>query len=192
MVSNQWQGRKKMDLEKIARGVRLVLEGVGEDLRREGLQDTPQRVAEMLKELLEGMEQQPQLEAGFAEEVGGDMILVKDIPFYSLCEHHLLPFFGKVHLAYIPKNNRVTGFSSLTRLVDVFARRLQIQERMTQQIADAVMEHLQPQGVLVVVEAQQLCVSMRGSKKDTVRTVTQAIRGEISLDRVRLTSLFQS
>ncbi len=180
-----------MDLEKIARGIRLVLEGVGEDLQREGLQETPRRVAEMLRELLDGMEQKPVLEAGFAEEVGGDMILVKDIPFYSLCEHHLLPFFGKVHLAYIPKNNRVTGFSSLTRLVDVFARRLQIQERMTQQIADAVMENLQPQGVLVVVEAQQLCVSMRGSKKDTVRTVTQAIRGEISLDRVRLTRLFQ-
>ncbi len=179
-----------MDRKKIAEGVRLILEGIGEDPDREGLRETPRRVSEMLPEILGGTNQMPQLEAGISEEVGDDMILIKDIPFYSVCEHHLLPFFGRVHLAYIPRENRVAGFSTLTRLVDVYARRLQIQERLTHQIARELMESLQPEGVLVVVEAQQLCVSMRGSKKDTARTVTQAILGKISLDRLQINRLF--
>ncbi|OGB68220.1 MAG: hypothetical protein A2Y94_15850 [Caldithrix sp. RBG_13_44_9] len=111
-----------------------------------------------------------------------DLIVIRDIPFYSLCEHHLLPFFGKVHLAYIPRQNKVSGFSAITRLVDIFSRRLQIQERLTRQIANALMQFLDPRGVLVIVDAQQLCVSMRGTKKDSVRTVTRATRGEISPD----------
>jgi GTP cyclohydrolase I len=168
-----------MDESKIKQGVRLILEGIGEDLDREGLRDTPKRVAEMYREILGGSDPQPQLESGFSEEVAEDIVILKDIPFYSMCEHHMLPFFGRVHLAYIPKSNKVSGFSSLTRLIDIFSKRLQIQERFTQQIANSIMEFLDPLGVLVVVEAQQLCVSMRGSKKDSVRTITQAVRGEI-------------
>lgn len=171
-----------MDRQKIMGGVKAILEGLGEDSQREGLQDTPRRVAEMLEEILAGINQVPALEAGISEEVADDLIIIRDIPFYSLCEHHLLPFFGKVHLAYIPKQNKVSGFSAITRLVDIFSRRLQIQERLTRQIANALMQFLDPRGVLVIVEAQQLCVSMRGTKKDSVRTVTRATRGEISPD----------
>jgi GTP cyclohydrolase I len=171
-----------MDLPKINEGIRLVLEGIGEDITREGLKETPKRVAEMYQEVLQGIHQKPQLAPGFSEEVSDDLIVLRDIPFYSMCEHHLLPFFGKVHIAYVPQSNRVTGFSSLTRLVDVFAQRLQIQERLTRQIADAIMEFLDPKGVLVIVEAQQLCVGMRGNKKDSVRTVTQSVKGNISTD----------
>lgn len=171
-----------MDRQKIMGGVKAILEGLGEDNQREGLQDTPRRVAEMLEEILSGTNQTPALEAGISEEVADDLIIIRDIPFYSLCEHHLLPFFGKVHLAYIPRQNKVSGFSAITRLVDIFSRRLQIQERLTRQIANALMQFLDPRGVLVIVEAQQLCVSMRGTKKDSVRTVTRATRGEISPD----------
>ncbi len=180
-----------MDAKKIAEGVRLILEGIGENPERDGLLETPQRVAKMCENLFSGTGREPQVEAGFSEEVGDDMILIRDIPFYSMCEHHLLPFFGKVHLAYIPKQNRVAGFSSLTRLVDHFSHRLQIQERLTHQIADALMVSLKPAGVLVIVEAQQLCVSMRGSKKDSVRTVTQALRGDISPDRLQMNKIFE-
>ncbi|MBN2365299.1 MAG: GTP cyclohydrolase I FolE [Calditrichaeota bacterium] len=168
-----------MDQSKIMRGVQLILEGIGEDADREGLKETPRRVAEMCGEILEGIEIRPELQPGFSEEISNDVIILKDIPFYSVCEHHLLPFFGRVHLAYIPEHNRVSGFSAITRVIDIFSRRLQIQERLTQQIADTVMASLQPAGVAVVVEAQQLCVSMRGGRKDSVRTVTQAVRGEI-------------
>ena len=171
-----------MDLHKINEGIRLVLEGIGEDLSREGLKETPRRVAEMYQEVLQGIQQKPHLAAGFSEEVSDDLIVIRDIPFYSMCEHHLLPFFGKVHIAYIPQSNKVTGFSSLTGLVDIFARRLQIQERLTRQIADTIVEFLNPKGVLVIVEAQQLCVSMRGNKKDSVRTVTKSVKGHISSD----------
>jgi len=171
-----------MDRQKIMRGVTDILEGLGEDIQREGLRDTPRRVAEMLEEILAGINQTPVLEAGISEEAADDLIIMRDIPFYSICEHHLLPFFGKIHLAYIPKENKVSGFSALTRLVDTFSHRLQIQERLTQQLANALMQSLDPKGVLVVIEAQQLCVSMRGTKKDAVRTITRALRGEISPD----------
>lgn len=175
-----------MDLQKISHGVRLILEGAGEDIHREELQKTPQRVAEMLQEILNGIHRKPELEAGISETVGDDVISIKDIPFYSMCEHHLLPFFGKVHIAYIPRENRVAGFSSIARVVEIFARRLQIQERFTYQIADTIMEALNPQGVLVLVQAQQLCVSMRGTNKDSVRTETQALRGDMPIDKLHL------
>ncbi len=180
-----------MDLAKIEKGVRLILEGVGEDVYRDGIKDTPKRVAQMYEEILSGINQKPEIEAGFSEEVGDDIILIKDIPFYSMCEHHLLPFFGKVHLAYAPQNNLVAGFSTLTKLVEIYSRRLQLQERLTHQIADAIMEQLKPRGTIVVIEAQQLCVSMRGSKKDVVRMVTQALRGEISIERLQFNQLFK-
>jgi GTP cyclohydrolase I len=178
-----------MDLNKISEGIRLVLEGIGEDISREGLTETPKRVAEMFQEILQGIHQEPHLTAGISEEVSDDLIVIRDIPFYSMCEHHLLPFFGKIHIAYIPQSNKVTGFSSLTRLVDVFAHRLQIQERLTRQIADAIMDFLNPKGVLVFVEAQQLCVSMRGSKKDAVRTVTKSVKGDVSSDCLEIFGL---
>jgi GTP cyclohydrolase IA len=171
-----------MDRQKIMGGVKAILEGLGEDNQREGLQDTPRRVAEMLEDILSGINQTPVLEADISEEVVDDLIIIRDVPFYSICEHHLLPFFGKVHLAYIPKHNKISGFSAITRLVDSFSHRLQIQERFTRQIADAMMKFLDPRGVLVIVEAQQLCVSMRGTKKDSVKTVTRASRGEMSPD----------
>ncbi len=168
-------------------GIRLVLEGAGEDMNREGLRDTPRRLAEMLEEILDGTNREPELDAGITEKMADDVIVIRDIPFYSMCEHHLLPFFGRVHIAYVPRDNRVTGFSSITRLVDTFARRLQIQERLTQQIADTLMQSLNPKGAMVIVTAQQLCVSMRGSKKDSVRTVTRALRGEIPRDCLPMT-----
>lgn len=180
-----------MDHRKIMQGVRLILEGVGEDLTREGLKETPRRVAEMCEDILFGINQEPELTAGFSAEVAEDVIILRDIPFYSLCEHHLLPFFGKVHLAYIPRDNKVTGFSNLTSLIDTYSRRLQLQERLTGQIAQAIMDALQPSGVLVVLEAQQLCVSMRGAKKDSVRTITQAVRGEIPPNVIHLLDLQQ-
>jgi len=175
-----------MDLQKINDGIRLVLEGIGENVSREGLKNTPRRVAEMYHEILQGIDQEPTLEAGFSEEVTDDLIVIRDVPFYSMCEHHLLPFFGKVHIAYVPKSNKVAGFSALTRLVDVFAQRLQIQERLTRNIADAIEKFLSPKGVLVMIEAQQLCVSMRGNKKDSVRTITKSMHGEISSDCLQM------
>ncbi len=171
-----------MDREKIIQGVRLVLEGIGEDVKRPGLQKTPERVATMLEEILAGYSRKPQIEADISEAVAHNTIIIRGISFYSMCEHHLLPFFGEVHIAYRPAQNRIAGFSAFAHLVETYARRLQLQERMTNQIADAIMEQLQPEGVLVVVEARQLCVSMRGSRKDGVRTETRAMRGNISAD----------
>lgn len=168
-----------MDREKIEQGVRLILEGVGEDLKREGLRDTPRRVAAMYEEILCGMSQDPLqiLSVTFGED-HDEMVMVKDIPLYSMCEHHLMPFIGKAHVAYIPsEDGRITGISKLARVVDVFTRRLQVQERLTTQIADAMVEALDPQGVMVVVEAEHLCMSMRGVKKPGSLTVTSAVRG---------------
>ncbi len=179
-----------MNPEKIQKGVKLILEGIGEDLDREGLRNTPERVAEMFEEILEGVNREPEITAGISEEINDDIILLKDIPFYSMCEHHLLPFFGKVHIAYMPSANKVTGFSTITRTVTLLSRRLQIQERFTNQIADLLMQKLAPKGVVVYVVAQHLCVSMRGSKKEGVKTVTQSIRGEVPLHRLRVNGLF--
>jgi len=170
-----------IDQEKIKEGVRLLLEGIGEDINREGLKDTPDRIARMYGEIFGGMFEDAgvHLSKVFAVEdevAGDDMVLEKDIVFYSMCEHHLLPFYGKAHVAYIP-NGKVVGLSKLARTVEVYARRPQIQEQMTGQIADAIMEHLAPKGVMVVVEAEHMCMTMRGVKKPGSKTVTVACRG---------------
>lgn len=170
---------RKMDLEKIEAGVRLILEGVGEDPNREGLLKTPARVARMYEECFAGLYQDPAIhfETTF-DEHHEEMVLVRDIPFYSMCEHHLAPFFGKAHVAYIPAaDGRICGLSKLARLVDVFARRPQVQERLTSQVADTLMEQLNPQGAIVVMEAEHLCMSMRGVKKAGSKTTTSAVRG---------------
>ena len=168
-----------MDHDKIKEGVRLLLEGIGEDPQREGLLDTPRRVAEMFEEIFAGLEQDPaeHFKVMFNED-HREMILVRDIPLYSMCEHHLVPFIGKAHIAYIPgKDGRICGLSKLARLVDVFARRPQVQERLTSQIAEEIVKHLDPAGVIVVVEAEHLCMSMRGVRKPGTTTTTSAVRG---------------
>ncbi len=168
-----------MDREKIERGVRLILEGIGEDPQREGLIETPRRVADMYEEIFAGLAQDPAEHfcVTFSED-HQEMVLVRDIPLYSVCEHHLVPFMGRAHVAYIPgKHGRICGLSKLARVVDVYARRPQVQERMTSQIADTIVEHLDPQGVLVVIEAEHLCMSMRGVKKPGAITTTSAVRG---------------
>lgn len=166
-----------IDQEKVQEAVRLLLEGIGEDPDREGLRDTPYRVAKMYQELVGGMEQDAKepLSRVFPAEKA-EMVLEKDIVFYSVCEHHLLPFFGKVHIAYIP-DGKVVGLSKLARTVEIYSRRLQIQEQMTGQIADAVMEYLAPRGVMVMTEAEHMCMTMRGVKKTGSRTVTISSRG---------------
>jgi len=167
-----------VDLKKIARGVKLILEGVGEEPERPGLKDTPQRVARMFSEILGGLKENPakQLQA-IQSEKHDEMVLIKNIPLYSMCEHHLLPFAGVAHIAYIPKAGRIVGLSKIARVVDILCRRLQIQERLTKQIADLIMEHLKPLGVMVVIEAEHMCMSMRGAKKPKSSTVTSALRG---------------
>ncbi len=163
--------------EKIKEGVRLLLEGIGEDTEREGLLETPERIARMYGEIYSGMEDSVKgyLSKTFHTE-NTEMVLERDIVFYSMCEHHMLPFFGKVHIAYIPEG-KVVGLSKLARCVEVYARRLQIQERMTEQIAEAVMEHLSPKGVMVMVEAEHMCMTMRGIKKPGSHTLTYAVKG---------------
>lgn len=166
-----------VDQEKIREAVKLLLEGIGEDVSREGLAETPDRIARMYEELFAGMDTDAgeHLSKVFSVE-NSQMVLVKDIEFQSMCEHHMLPFFGRAHIAYIP-NGKVTGLSKIARTVEVYARRLQIQERMTGQIADAMMEHLAPQGVMVVLEAEHMCMTMRGIRKPGSKTVTIAARG---------------
>ncbi len=167
-----------MDTKKIATAVRMILEAIGEDPDREGLLDTPKRVARMYQEIFQGLETDPKqfLQVLFTEE-HDEMVLVKDIPFYSMCEHHLLPFFGKAHVAYIPARGKITGLSKLARVVETVAKRPQLQERLTSQVADLIMEALQPLGVLVVVEAEHMCMTMRGVKKSGSLTTTSAVRG---------------
>jgi len=168
-----------MDRDKIAEGVRLILEGVGEDPAREGLLDTPRRVADMYAEVFAGLDQDAADHFCVTFNEGHqEMVLVRDIPLYSICEHHLVPFMGRAHVAYIPgKEGRICGLSKLARVVDVFARRPQVQERMTSQIADTIVENLNPQGVMVVIEAEHLCMSMRGVQKPGAITTTSAVRG---------------
>ncbi len=168
-----------VDKERVARAVGELLAAIGEDADRDGLVETPRRVAAMYEELFAGLSDDParHLTVTFAAE-HDEMVMVRDIPFASLCEHHLVPFIGRAHVAYIPADDgRITGLSKLARLVDGFARRLQVQERMTTQIADAIESALSPRGVLVVVEAEHLCMSMRGVKKPGTLTVTSAVRG---------------
>lgn len=172
------KGLKAVDLKKIEKGVKLILEGVGEDPQRPGLQETPQRVACMFKEILCGIEEDPaeHLKA-IQSEKHDEMVLIKNIPLYSTCEHHLLPFAGVAHVAYIPKGGRIVGLSKIARVVDILSRRLQVQERLTKQVADLIDEHLRPLGVMVVIEAEHMCMSMRGPKKPKSLTVTSAVRG---------------
>lgn len=172
-----------VDKEKIAAGVKLLLEGIGEDLEREGLKETPDRIARMYEEIFAGMSEDPSVHLSKRFHVeDNQMILEKDIPFYSMCEHHLLPFFGNAHVAYIP-NGEVLGLSKLARTVEVFARRPQLQERMTAQIADAIMKDLAPQGVMVMIEAKEhMCMTMRGVKKPGSKTVTCVARGCFAKD----------
>ncbi|MDO7786123.1 GTP cyclohydrolase I FolE [Desulforamulus aquiferis] len=166
------------DLPKIEKAVKMILEAIGEDPNREGLVETPTRVAKMYQEIFAGIGENPaaHLDKTFSEE-HEEMVLVKDIPLFSMCEHHLVPFLGKAHVCYIPRNGKVTGLSKLARLVEGFARRPQLQERLTKQIADAVMDRLNPYGVVVVVEAEHLCMSMRGVRAPGAHTVTSAVRG---------------
>ncbi len=165
------------DQEKIRQAVRLFLEGIGEDPEREGLKDTPDRIARMCSELYGGMDEDAgmHLARTFSAD-NSEMVLEKDITFYSMCEHHALPFYGKAHIAYIP-DGKVVGLSKLARTVEVFARRLQIQEQLTGQIADALMEYMKPRGAIVMLEAEHMCMTMRGIKKPGSQTVTLAKRG---------------
>jgi len=173
----------KVDLEKIARGVRLMLEGIGEDPDREGLLKTPERVAQFYAELTEGMwidvEEQIVPLPGDSHD---EMVIVKDISIASVCEHHLAPFVGKCHIAYIPKNGRIIGLSKLARIAETFARRLQVQERLTQQIAKTLFDKLEPVGVMVVIEAEHTCMTLRGVKKPGAITVTSAVLGGFRKD----------
>mgnify|MGYP000615259535 CR=1 FL=1 len=166
-----------MDDKKIEEGVRLFLEGIGEDVNREGLLDTPARVARMCHQIYGGLDLDPgeHLQKQF-ESVNNNMVIEKDITFYSTCEHHLLPFYGKAHIAYIP-DGKVVGLSKLARTVEVFARRLQLQEQLTSQIADALMEYMQPKGAIVMIEAEHMCMAMRGIKKIGSKTVTSKKTG---------------
>ncbi|WP_456341955.1 GTP cyclohydrolase I FolE [Thermovibrio sp.] len=178
------------DKERIEKAVREILIAIGEDPDREGLRDTPKRVAKMYEEVLSGYNDSPENHLVLFTEKYDEMIIVKDIPIYSMCEHHMLPFFGKAHVAYIPGDSKVTGLSKLARIVDVYAKRLQLQERMTEQIADAIMEKLKAKGVMVVVEAQHLCMIMRGVKKPGSYTVTSAVKGVMRKEPTRMEALF--
>jgi GTP cyclohydrolase I len=168
----------EIDQGRIEKAVREIIEALGEDPEREGLLDTPQRVAAFYAEVFDGIHRDPGdvVDAFFGEEHYQEIVMVREIPFYSMCEHHFVPFHGQAHVAYIPKG-RVTGLSKLARLVEGFARRPQMQERLTAQVADALAERLEPLGVMVVVEAEHLCMSMRGVKKPGATTVTSAVRG---------------
>ncbi|MBM3118544.1 MAG: GTP cyclohydrolase I FolE [Chloroflexi bacterium] len=168
-----------VDITKIKTAVYSIIEAIGDDPQREGLQGTPQRIAEMYTELFSGLDMDAKAELTVGFEVGHrEMVILRDIPFYSMCEHHLLPFYGVAHIGYIPNHEgRVVGVSKLARVVEIFAKRPQLQERMTTQIADAIVEAIQPDGVAVVIQAEHLCMTMRGIKKPGSNVVTSATRG---------------
>lgn len=170
-----------IDQARVAAAVREILIGIGEDPDRDGLRDTPDRVARSYAEMFTGLEQDAADVLSTTFNLGHDeMVLVRDIEVWSTCEHHLLPFTGVAHVAYIPSHGRITGLSKLARLVDVYAKRPQVQERLTSEVADALVEHLQPQGVMVVVECEHLCMTMRGVRKPGSKTVTSAVRGVLN------------
>nr|WP_276323772.1 GTP cyclohydrolase I FolE [Planococcus halocryophilus] len=177
---------QKVDLDKIEQAVSMILEAVGEDTSREGLQDTPKRVAKMYAEVFSGLKEDPKeyFKTVF-HEGHEELVLVKDIPFYSMCEHHLVPFFGKAHIAYIPRDGVVTGLSKLARAVETVSKRPQLQERITSSIAESLMETLNPHGVYVMVEAEHMCMTMRGIKKPGAKTVTAVSRGILETDAVK-------
>lgn len=171
-----------IDHSKIEQAVRLFLEGIGEDVSREGLRDTPDRIARMCEELYSGTDEDAAVHLSKTFSIdSNEMVIERDITFYSTCEHHILPFYGKAHIAYLP-DGKVVGLSKLARTVEAFARRLQLQEQLTGQIADALMEHMQPKGALVLIEAEHMCMTMRGIKKPGSRTVTIAKRGVFETD----------
>lgn len=184
-MSDDWPSREfppidtPMDLDRIAKAVREILEAIGEDPDRDGLRDTPVRVARMYAEICSGLHEPGEEHLQVTFEAGHDeMVMVRDVPLYSLCEHHLIPFIGRAHVAYIPGDDgRITGLSKLARLVDAYARRPQVQERLTVQVADEIDTRLRPKGVMVVVEAEHLCMTMRGVRKAGSTTVTSAVRG---------------
>jgi len=184
-VTDIEQGKKpaEVDLDRLARGVRLILEGIGEDPDREGLRETPRRVAEMYAELTAGMREDPsQHVVPLSGNKHDEMVIVKDISIASLCEHHLAPFVGKCHIAYIPKDGKILGVSKLARLSETFARRLQLQERLTSEIENTLFERLKPLGVMVVIEAEHTCMTLRGVKKPGAMTVTSAVLGGFRKD----------
>ncbi len=186
------ESNRNIDLDKIAEGVRLILEGIGEDLARPGIAETPRRVAEMYAEVCGGMHEDPTSELKvITSETHDEIVMVKDIPLFSLCEHHLAPFVGSAHIAYIPKDGRIVGLSKLARIADIFARRLQVQERLTTQIAELLYHgELRPKGVMVVIEAVHLCMVMRGVKKPGATTITSAVRGVFRSDeRTRIEAM---
>ena len=174
---------KMVDQKKVQEAIKLLLEGIGEDTDREGLKETPERIGRMYEEICGGMDQDAgeHLSKVFSVD-NNEMVLEKDITFYSMCEHHLMPFYGKAHVAYIP-NGKVTGLSKLARTVDVYARRPQIQERLTVQIADALERTLNPKGIMVMLEAEHTCMTMRGIKKPGSKTITTVTRGDFKTDR---------
>jgi GTP cyclohydrolase I len=175
--------KRKIDRKKIVEGVRLLLEGIGEDPERDGLKKTPERVANFYTELTEGMWLDARAEiVPLPGDSHDEMVIVKDISIASVCEHHLAPFVGKVHVAYIPKGGRIVGLSKLARIAEIFARRLQVQERLTKQIADTLFEELEPLGVMVVMEAEHTCMTLRGVKKPGAKTVTSAVLGGFRKD----------
>lgn len=178
--------QREVDLAAIEQAVRDILVALGEDLGRDGLRDTPRRVARSYTELFRGLHESPAVHLGrvFQQE-HDDVVILRDIEFYSLCEHHLLPFTGKAHIAYLPSNGQIVGLSKLARTVEVFARRPQVQERLTNQIADAIDEYLQPQGVAVLIEAEHFCMKMRGVNKSSSVMVTSALRGVFRDDRAQ-------
>ncbi len=172
-----------MDKQRIENAVREILIAIGEDPDREGLLETPKRVANMYEEIFAGLEANPERHLKIFNEGNNDeMVVVRDIPLYSMCEHHLLPFVGKTHIAYIPSEGKVIGLSKLARIVDDYARRPQIQERLTSQVADFLEEHLQPKGVAVVIEAEHFCMTMRGARAAGAKTQTSALRGMMKKD----------
>lgn len=176
------KGDTALDRERIEAAVREILIAVGEDPDREGLVETPARVARMYEEIFSGLEDDPARHLKLFDESSEEMVVVRDIPLYSMCEHHLIPFLGKAHIAYIPSNGKVIGLSKLARIVDSFARRPQLQERLTGQIADFLYDNLEPMGVAVVVEAEHLCMTMRGARASGAKTMTSALRGTMRSD----------
>lgn len=181
-----------IDQEKIEVAVKMIIEAIGENPEREGLIETPKRVAKMYQEIFKGLGEDPSkhLKKCFTEDEHNEMILVRDIPLYSMCEHHLLPFFGRAHVAYIPSNGKITGLSKLARVVETIARRPQLQERLTSEVADVIMKTLEPNGVVVVVEAEHLCMTIRGIKKPGSKTITSAVRGVFRRNQVSRSEAF--
>ena len=177
------ESRKNMDLPKIEEAVRMILEGIGEDTSREGLQETPKRVARMYAEIFSGLHRDVSEDIKVFTEPGNDeMILIGDIPFYSMCEHHLLPFHGKAHVVYIPRDGKILGLSKVARIVDTLSRKPQLQERLTSEIADQIIKAVDARSVCVVIEAEHLCMTMRGIRKPGSKTVTSAMRGGCRTD----------